>query len=87
MVIPYRDLPVPASGRITVEMVREIKAIPDEETRFTEAQVAWMRRVIENIDYLMTQEWDRESLQILKDEVLEALELHRQHLIKDAEQI
>ena len=85
MVYPYRDLPYPSVSHITTEIVREIKDIPDEEARFTEAQVAWMHRVLENLDYLIsaartTAGSDIGSLLDRKKEFESALELHREHL-------
>lgn len=88
MVHPYRDLPYPPVSYISQEMVKEIKAIPDDEARFTETQVAWMHRVLENLEYLLIQARaipgsDIGTLLERKAEFEAALELHREHLLRD----
>ena len=89
MVLAFRDLPYPASKRITVEMVREIKRIPNDEIRFTETQVAWMHRVLENLKYLIVQateaKGDIGSLLDRKKEFEEALALHQRQSSEKSE--
>ncbi len=46
-------LPFPLTSHFTVEIVRQIKAIPDEEMGYTEADIAWYERAIENLNYML----------------------------------
>ena len=48
-----RKLPFPPTSHFTLEVVRQIKAIPDEKIQYTEEELAWIVRAIENLDYMI----------------------------------
>jgi hypothetical protein len=47
-----RVLPVPLASEITLETVREIKAIPDDEIQYTQEEVDWMVRALQNLEHM-----------------------------------
>ena len=48
-----RGLPFPLTSHFTLEVVRQIKAIADEKIQYTEEELAWIARAIENLDYMI----------------------------------
>ena len=48
-----RELPFPRLSHFTSEMIKQIKAIPDDEIRYTEKELAWMERAVQNLDYMI----------------------------------
>lgn len=50
-----RELPYPASSYISSEMVGEIKAIADDDIRYTDEEVAWMQRALIDLKYWLAE--------------------------------
>ena len=48
-----RNLPFPKQKRFTHETVRQIKAILNDDLRYTKSELAFMERVIKNLDYMI----------------------------------
>ena len=46
-------LPFPLASHFTHDMVRQIKAIQDDEIKYTEEEVAWLRRALQNLDHMI----------------------------------
>ena len=38
----------------TFEIIVQIEAIPDEDIEYTEDEIAWMHRAIQNLDYMFS---------------------------------
>ena len=47
-----RTLPFPLVSTYTREIVAKIKSIPDENIEYTESEIAWMNRAIQNLEYM-----------------------------------
>lgn len=45
-----RVLPFPPTSNFTPEIVRLIKAIPEEALEYTEEEIAWMERAVKEMD-------------------------------------
>lgn len=48
-----RTLPFPPVSNYTPEVIAHIKAIPDENIEYTESEIAWMHRALDNLDYML----------------------------------
>ncbi len=76
-------LPFPPVSAYTLEIIRQIKAIPDKdiEIEYTESEIKWMNRAIQNLDYMLTlytlEEPDREPLVMRRDQIKTTLEAWR----------
>ena len=46
-------LPFPPTSYFSHETVKQIKAIPDDEIKYTEEEVAWLKRALQNLDYMI----------------------------------
>jgi hypothetical protein len=46
-------LPYPPRSTFTREMVREIKAIPNDEIRYSQEEVELLERAIQNLDFML----------------------------------
>ena len=46
-------LPFPERSRFTLEDARQINAIPNEEIKYSQAEVDLLNRALENIDYMI----------------------------------
>ena len=49
-----RKLPFPKMSYFSLETVRKIRAIPDEDIEdYTPEEIAWMERAIKNLEYMI----------------------------------
>lgn len=48
-ILPFRQV-----SHFTLDIVREIKAIPDEDIVYSKEELKWMERAVENLDYMLT---------------------------------
>jgi hypothetical protein len=48
-----RKLPFPPTSNFTPEVVRQIKAIHDEVIEYSEDELAWMERAVQNLNFML----------------------------------
>lgn len=49
-----RTLPFPLTSTYTLEIIKQIKAIPDENIEYTDSEIAWLNRALENLNCMIT---------------------------------
>ena len=50
-----RVLPFPLVSCITPELVRQIKAIPDDKVEYSQEEIEWLKRAVSNLKQWITE--------------------------------
>ncbi len=74
-----RKLPFPLTSHFTREVVKKIMEIPNDEIKYTDEEIQWMQRAVENLDYMIKTESscgiDTSVMEKRKSQIEETLEL------------
>jgi|SRR3989344_5851656 len=46
-----RTLPITPTGNYTLEVIAQIKAIPNDDIKYTDEEIAWIYRALEHLNY------------------------------------
>ena len=50
-----RNLPVEAVSYINRDMIKLIKSIPDDKIEYSQEEIEWMKRALQNLEYILTE--------------------------------
>ena len=72
-----RILPFPPTSVYTLEVVAQIKAIPHEDIKYSDSEIEWMKRALQNLDYMLAQ-----AKRFCLDDSIEHINLRREWIEK-----